>query len=96
MHPDAHKDALAILHLRILIHMAENTPHDFIGEWAFNFRAFTGDGMSRDLVRVLCRDMTDMGLCFYMRGMMSEEGEPMGAGYGITRKGLELIQPALD
>ena len=48
-------------------------------------------GMHRDVVRGLCRSLTDQGLCFYMRGLWTEDGIMAGAGYGITGQGAARI-----
>lgn len=44
-------------------------------------------GLHRDVVRGVCRSLTDQGLAFYMKGLWSEDGMPAGSGYGITDKG---------
>lgn len=45
----------------------------------------------REMVRAICRDLTDRGYAHFMRGLFTEDGEPAGSGYGITRKGLRYL-----
>jgi len=70
-------------------------PH-FDGEptaTAFSFRCLEERaGLPREIVRALCRQLTDDGLACYARGLWTEDGEPFGAGYGITRKGIERLE----
>lgn len=52
-------------------------------------------GLHKDVVRGLCRSLTDQGLCFYMKGLWSEDGIPAGAGYGITKAGMQRLDAIL-
>jgi hypothetical protein len=52
-------------------------------------------GLHRDIVRGVCRSLTDQGLAHYMKGLWSEEGYPAGAGYGITDAGAARLNGIL-
>jgi len=52
-------------------------------------------GLHRDVVRGVCRSLTDQGLAFYMKGLWSEDGMPAGSGYGITEAGAKRLYQAL-
>lgn len=52
-------------------------------------------GLHRDVVRGVCRSLTDQGLAFYMKGLWSQDGMPAGAGYGITDAGAKRLYQAL-
>jgi len=47
--------------------------------------------MTREMVRAICRSLTDRGFAHYQRGLFTEDGEVAGAGYGITRLGLAYL-----
>lgn len=53
-------------------------------------------GLDRAQVRRHCRYFARKGLAEYSKGLWTEDGEPAGAGYGITSAGihaLALAQP---
>ena len=49
-------------------------------------------GLDRRLVRRACRSLARKGLAKYARGLWTENGEPAGAGYAITREGLAQLE----
>jgi len=51
--------------------------------------------ITRDIAGALCRDLRDRGMVEFRRGLWTEDGEPFGAGYGITPRGLRY-RCALD
>ncbi|HEY7823726.1 MAG TPA: hypothetical protein VIG24_12870 [Acidimicrobiia bacterium] len=51
---------------------------------AFNLRFF--DPIPREVARGMLRHMKDRGLVHHMLGLWSEDGEPRGSGYALTRK----------
>lgn len=53
----------------------------------FPFSAFITQGLSKEIVRGVLRDLTDSGLCEYRAGLFRNDGEVGGAGYGITQRG---------
>ena len=53
-------------------------------------------GLHRDVVRGVCRSLTDQGLAFYMKGLWSQNDMPAGAGYGITDAGAKRLYQALE
>ena len=65
-------------------------------EYAFHLQCFVNEWITKDMARAICRSLTDRGYCFYMRGLWSEDGEPGGAGYGITNKGAAYLETLFD
>ena len=49
-------------------------------------------GFDRPKVRRIVRSLARKGLTEYHRGLWSDEGRPAGAGYCITRKGIEVLK----
>lgn len=45
-------------------------------------------GLPREIVRGLCRILTEQGLMTYSSGLCSEDGEFVGSGYGLTPRGV--------
>lgn len=43
-------------------------------------------------VRLSCRRLREKGYAEYQKGLWSADGVPAGAGYGITRKGLDFLE----
>ena len=76
----------------ILQYMVENQPGwcDPDG-YAFHLSVFTNDWITKDMARAICRNLTDRGFCFYMRGLFTEDGEVAGAGYGVTENGRKYL-----
>ena len=48
-------------------------------------------GFSYDITRAILRDLKAEGLTEYQKGLWSEDGTPMGAGYGITDQGRKWL-----
>lgn len=48
--------------------------------------------LDRATVRRACRYLARKGLAEYVRGLWSEDGEMLGAGYGATKAGRELVE----
>lgn len=76
-----------------LQYMAEMSPwkpsHDGRPQWFFAIRHFTNEWLDRDTCAAYLRNLTRRGLCRYSRGLMGEDGELAGSGYGITSLGIE-------
>lgn len=87
--------AQAFLDQHILQSMQELSPFplDSNGqaEWFFSLNTIACETIPREMVRALCRDLTDRGLCLFRRGLFDEDGMPAGSGYGITAKGLGYL-----
>lgn len=49
-------------------------------------------GLERRIVRIACRSLKRKGLADFTIGLCSEEGDFMGAGYGVTREGKEYYE----
>lgn len=49
-------------------------------------------GLQRRVVRRACRSLTRKGLAYFAKGLWTEDGEMVGAGYGATRAGRTLIE----
>jgi hypothetical protein len=62
-------------------------------EVAFSLRAFVVDPwITREIARGVCRSLTERGYAVYRRGLWTDDGEPGGAGYGITHKGVAYLK----
>lgn len=80
---------LPLHHIRVLNELDENTQPN--GEWCIGFDALALHcGMDRQAVRRITRHLARKGYAEYWRGLWSDDGEPAGAGYCITRQGREL------
>lgn len=65
-------------------------------EWAFGF-GYLGDGyVHRDIIRGVCRSLTERGFCIYRRSLFNDDGEVAGSGYGITREGIEYYKTLIE
>lgn len=87
------KGALKFVEDRVL--EAMNNHECFMGEplescWTFNYLV-RETGLPRELIRGLCRKLTDEGFARYANGLCTEDGETAGAGYGITQKGIDRL-----
>jgi hypothetical protein len=49
-------------------------------------------GLDRKVVRRACRSLARKGLAVYEKGLWTYDGEPAGAGYGVTLKGQQLVE----
>jgi len=57
-------------------------------EWCFGLSTIAGDaGLHRELTRGALRSLRDRGLAKFQRGLMTEDGDVAGSGYGITPAG---------
>lgn len=66
-------------------------------EYAFPLRCFADDPwITKEMARAICRSLTDRGFAFYMRGLFDDDGNPGGAGYGITDKGAAYLGELLS
>jgi hypothetical protein len=83
---------MRFLDRHIIQHMVEL--HGSFGplETCFHIRNFTNETITYDMARALCRSLTDRGYCRYHCGLFTEDGHVAGAGYGLTRKGLEYYE----
>ena len=79
----------AFLDKHIIQKMAERSGTFGPTETAYGMRTFVNEWITYDMARAILRDLWGRGLCFYAKGLMTEDGEVAGAGYGLTKKGLE-------
>jgi hypothetical protein len=78
---------------RILIAMYDGVDPDF---GFFPFKAIANlSGVELDLVKPLVRLLKVTGEAHFMRGLMNEDGEMVGSGYGLTEKGRERAHALL-
>ncbi len=49
-------------------------------------------GTDRRTVRRACRSLARKGLAEYQRGLVTEDGEMAGAGYGATKEGAAVVE----
>ena len=65
------------------------------GEMCMPFKPLMdATGLDRKTVRRNIRALARKGLAEYFRGLWTEDGEMAGAGYCISCKGRELVDPA--
>lgn len=78
---------------RAILADLNNSNHAFGRYETFSHLCVLGDLqlLSRDMVRAICRDLTNRGFARYQRGLFTEDGIPAGSGYGITRRGLAYL-----
>lgn len=79
----------AFLDKHIIQQMAESGDSFGPLETCWGIAWFTNDWITRDMARALLRDLTDRGHCNYKRGLFTEDGQVAGAGYGLTKSGLD-------
>ena len=82
-------DAMRVLDWCVLSYMEEMRDQNYPRNgYAFTLNSFVIDPwVTKDIARAICRSLTDRGYAFYMCGLMSEDGDLIGAGYGITDAG---------
>ena len=69
-------------------------PH---GEMCLWFQTIMDDtGYRRKEVRMHVRALAHKGFAEYYRGLWTEDGEPAGAGYCITKEGIAALKEAED
>jgi hypothetical protein len=49
-------------------------------------------GLTRDEILASCRKLKMLDLAYFSNGLWSEDGVPVGSGYGITQKGRDLLR----
>lgn len=89
--------AQRILDRNVLQYMEECRPGDCPRSgFAYHLNCFVAEPwVTKDMAWAICRSLTDRGYAFYMRGLWSEDGEPLGAGYGITDAGAYYLASLL-
>lgn len=87
--------ATAIDHLEraLLRHMANQAAPFGPTDTFFPIAILTIEPLDRELTRALLRHMKARGLCHYARGLFDDDGNPRGAGYALTDKGLAHARP---
>lgn len=87
------RQAREVLELEILSDMNNKSSGSFSRYDFFHNLSALGDPQTipREMVRAICRDLTNRGLAQYQRGLWTEDGMPAGSGYGITRRGLAYM-----
>lgn len=74
-------------HAKVLAFLAENSSEDA----CFPFAPISDEtGLDRKRVKFICRSLRRKGLAEFYRGLWTDEGEPGGAGYCVTRAGRTL------
>ena len=74
---------------KVFIETALITSEDFFAPFA---PICAATGLSRPVVRRACRHLRRRGLLGFQAGLFSEStGMPAGAGYGVTRAGIDLF-----
>jgi hypothetical protein len=86
--------AAATKALRIVERAILGVIYDQCGEreWCLHLAPICeATGLSREIVAAVLKGTTDKGLSCYSCGLFTEDGEPAGAGYGITQLGIEAV-----
>jgi hypothetical protein len=79
--------------MAVLFCLGEITEPD--GEYCAHFAALSRETfLPVKRVRFLCRLLKRKGLAEFHQGLWTEDGEPAGAGYCISRSGKEFIASA--
>jgi hypothetical protein len=85
------KEARDFLDRYVLSYMAEMSSDS--SDWtAFHLSAFVNEWVTKDMAAAICRDLRNRGLATFERGLFTEDGEPAGAGYTITKAGREYLE----
>lgn len=82
--------ALAAIDLHILETLAR-TWAEVGEEYALPFRCLVTHEIDLETVRASCRRLRENGHVRFMRGLWTEDGEPAGSGYTITREGRKYL-----
>lgn len=53
-------------------------------------------GMTREQLKPLVAELRKLGYAYYAKGLMNEDGEVAGSGFGITREGLDFYYNAQE
>lgn len=62
------------------------------GDWvALPLKCLVTHEISRDMARAICRSLRTRGYAEFKRGLWTEDGEPAGAGYTITKAGRKYL-----
>lgn len=62
-------------------------------EYYYSFKAITkSTGLDKTAVRAACRSLASRGYLVFERGLMTEDGELAGSGYGATFEGGQLYE----
>jgi hypothetical protein len=79
----------------ILKALATGTEYDGGASSCFSFNHIAAiSGVPRPKVRRAVRSLARRGLAEYAKGLWSEDGQPAGAGYGITVEGRKWLETA--
>lgn len=82
----------AALDRHVIQQMAESGGSFGPLETCWGLSWFTNDWITKDMARALLRNLTDRGFCYFSRGLFDEDGQVAGAGYGLTKKGLDYYE----
>tara|TARA_R110000737_G_scaffold239142_2_gene251177 strand:- start:4717 stop:4998 length:282 start_codon:yes stop_codon:yes gene_type:complete len=64
-------------------------------ECCLSLRHFETEHVTKEIARAVLRSLADHGLCYYSRGLTTDDGEFAGAGYGITDAGIARLNMAI-
>ncbi|ARB06061.1 hypothetical protein FDH38_gp007 [Dinoroseobacter phage vB_DshS-R5C] len=85
-------DALSQLQDVILTKMWDAARGSEFGDDGIAFGLKFFEPIPREIARGMLRDMKDRGYVQHMKGLWSEDGEPRGAGYGLTQKAIRELR----
>lgn len=85
--------AIQRVHDAILIELARCEIHGWFPECRVGLRVLQDAlGLNREVIRGVIADLRARNFVVYERGLWTEDGQPAGAGYGITYAGFEHIR----
>lgn len=90
-------DGLVPIALEILRHSILRPLAEQPDGWCLNLRGLGhATGLPRETIRGLIADMRAERLIAFQIGLWSDDGEPMGAGFSITKAGRAVIAPPTE
>lgn len=90
--PATYPAVQAFLDRHVLAYIDDASPQYGYDWFAFNLRPFINDWITRDMASAICKSLRDRGYLTYERGLWTEDGEPGGSGYAITKAGREYLR----
>lgn len=78
---------------RFLRRMAETNTGSYFEWFALPLSAFTTEPyITREMASACCKSLRDRGFARFERGLWTEDGDMAGAGYRITKDGVEYLK----
>lgn len=65
-------------------------------EWCYPYAYFEGGGYDRKQLKVAMTKLRERGFVYYARGLMTEEGEVAGSGFGLKYDNWKEREAAIE